>query len=112
MEYKMKVVITDPKTPEGMTNALFFDLECNFVCDENQYGNGHYATIRGENFHEQIIDLRYDKSFNRNNKENWLEKWAKSYWNGQNGSWVIKSLEITKTAQKEKGGESQDVQTD
>lgn len=95
MNYKMKVRITDPKTPKGMFSELFFDLECKFTYDENQYGNGHYVSIKGKEFYTQIIDLRYDCSFDRNNKEKWLENWARNYWSGENGSWVIKSLEIT-----------------
>ena len=47
MNYKMKVRITDPKTPKGMFSELFFDLECKFTYDENQYGNGHYVSIKG-----------------------------------------------------------------
>lgn len=96
MNYKMKVKITDPETPKGMFSELFFDLKCSFAYDEEQYGNGHYVCIKGKEFYKQIIDLRYDRSFDRNNKEKWLEKWAKSYWSGKNGSWTIKSLEITK----------------
>ena len=96
MKYRMKVVITDPNTEKGMTSELRFDLDCTFTYDEAQYGNGHYVGISGKEFCRQVIDLRYDTSFNRNEKEQWLEKWAKSYWSGENGAWTIKSLEITK----------------
>jgi hypothetical protein len=40
--------------------------------------------------------LRYDKSFNRYKKEEYLEAWARGSWTGENGSWVIKNLEIAK----------------
>lgn len=90
----MKVKIEDPNTPQGMTSNLFFDLDCVFVHDESQYGNGHYVSISGKEFYKQVIDLRYDKTFNRNKKEQWLEQWARSYWTGKNGSWKIKKLEI------------------
>lgn len=93
----MKATITDPNTEQGMTSNLFFDLDCVFAFDENQYGNGHYVSICGKEFYKQIIDLRYDQSFDRNNKEKWLENWARSYWSGKNGAWTIKSLEITKS---------------
>ena len=96
MKYKMKVTITDPNTKKGMTSNLFFDLDCIFVHDENQYGNGHYVSISSKEFYRQVIDLRYDITFDRTQKEKWLKQWARSYWSGKNGAWAIKSLEITK----------------
>ena len=92
----MKVIITDPNTEEGLMSELFFDLLCTFVYDENQYGNGHYLSIRGKDFYRQVIDLRYDQSFEREHKEKWLENWARNYWSGKDGAWSIKSLEISK----------------
>lgn len=96
MKYGMKVSITDPNTLEGMVSELFFDLTCNFVYDDTQYGNGHYVSINGKEFYQQVIDLRYDTSFDRDNKEKWLEKWARNYWSGKDGAWAIKTLEIVK----------------
>lgn len=96
MKYKMNVKITDPETPKGMTSELFFDLTCTFSYDEEQYGNGHYVAIEGKEFYRQIVDLRYDVSFDRNKKEEWLENWARNYWSGSNGAWVIKTIEISK----------------
>lgn len=96
MVYRMKVKITDPETPNDMTSEMFFDLECHFFYDGEQYGNGHCVAISGNEFYKQIIDLRYDKSFDRNNKTKWLEEWARNYWSGQNGAWSVKSLEIIK----------------
>ena len=97
MKFKMKVTITDPETPKGMVSELQFDLECHFVHDTNQYGNGHYVSIAGKEmpFGRVVIDLRYDSSFDRNNKKQWLEAWARNYWTGKNGAWAIKSLVIT-----------------
>ena len=95
MNYKMKVTITDPNTKRGMISELYFNLDCNFVYDSKQYGNGHYVSISGKEFYKQIIDLRYDKTFDRNNKDKWLEKWARNYWTGKDGAWAIKHLEIT-----------------
>lgn len=39
------------------------------------------------------------KKYAKNNaeiaeKKKWIEEFAKNYWNGKNGAWVIKSLEI------------------
>lgn len=96
MKYDMKVTITDPNTLGGMVSELVFDLTCNFVYDETQYGNGYYVSIQGKDFYRQVIDLRYDKSFDRDNKEKWLMDWAKSYWSGKDGAWVVKSLIIAK----------------
>lgn len=96
MNYRMKVIIADPEATKEMTSELYFDLTCSFTYDGEQYGNGHYVLIKGEKFYKQIIDLRYDKSFDRNNKMQWLENWARNYWSGENGAWAIKSLEITK----------------
>ena len=96
MNYKMTVRITDPKTKAGMMSELLFKLDCYFHYDEEQYGNGHYVTIDAENFNTQYIDLRYDRTFRRNEKEKWLEQWARNYWTGKNSAWAIKSLEIAK----------------
>ena len=96
MKYKMKVSITDPNTKEGMFSELLFDLECCFIYDEEQYGNKHYVSIYGKEFYSQYIDIRYDKSFKVDKKEEWLENWARNYWSGKNGAWAIKSIEITK----------------
>ena len=95
MNYRMKVTITDPNTKNGMVSELYFNLDCNFTYDSEQYGNGHYVSISAKEFYKQIIDLRYDKTFDRNNKEKWLEKWARNYWTGKDGAWAIKYLEIT-----------------
>lgn len=101
MKYKMNVNITDPNTPEGMYSGLIFNLDCTFTYDEEQYGNGHYVAIRGKEmpFGREVIDLRYDQSFDRNNKEKWLEQWARSYWTGENGAWAIRSITIEKVTE-------------
>lgn len=96
MTYKMKVTITDPDTKDGMFSSLYFALDCKFVYNPEQYGNGYYVSIKCKEFYKQIIDLRYDKTFDRNNKEKWLENWARNYWSGKNGAWAIRTLEIIK----------------
>lgn len=92
MNYEMKVRITDPNTQ----NELSYKLKCSFAYDKEQYGNGFFLSIEGEDFYPQGFDLRYDRSFRKSEKEKWLEDWARNYWSGENGAWVIKSLEITK----------------
>lgn len=96
MKYQMIVKITDPNTPKGMVSELFFDLACNFTYNPDRYGNGYYVSIQSKEFYKQLIDLRYDKTFDRNNKEEWLKSWANDYWNGENGAWKIKKLLIKK----------------
>lgn len=49
---------------------------------------------KAKNFESKFFDLRYDRSFRKSEKEKWLENWARNYWNGKNGAWGIKSLEI------------------
>lgn len=92
MKYRLKVIIANPEAPE---NEVAYELLFSFVHDPEQYGNGHYASIRGANFWSQFIDLRYDSEFDRNNKAAWVEKWARNYWSGKDGAFMVKSLEIT-----------------
>ena len=96
MTYNMKVNLINPNIEEGMEREIFFDLTCDFFYDKDQYGNGHYVSIKGYRFNSEYIDLRYDKDFNRNEKDKWLETWARGYWSGKNGAWAIKTLEIIK----------------
>lgn len=96
MTYKMKVQITDPNTPKGMTSELCFKLICSFIYDSEQYGNGFFLNIEVEGFEDKFFDLRYVRSFRKSEKKKWLENWARNYWSGENGAWSIKSLEITK----------------
>ena len=53
MIYKMKVTITDPNTKDGMFSSLYFTLDCNFVYDPKQYGNGYYVSLENKNFYPQ-----------------------------------------------------------
>lgn len=94
--YKMTVDIFDPKTPEETCSGLRLYLFCDFSCDSQDYGNGCFVSIRGDGFTKQIFDLRYDKAFDINEADVWLKKWALNYWNGLNGAWSIKSLQIVK----------------
>ena len=100
MTYKMKVKIKEPNTPEGMVSGLYFELDCIFVHDENTYGNGYWLTIKGKWFGQNIVDLRYDRSFDKNHPEKWLEDWAKNYWSGKDGAWMIDTLEIKKMTER------------
>lgn len=96
LNYKMMVEIYDPDSPVGKFSCLKLNLFCDVFCDPNDFGNGCYITIRGEGFFKNVIDLRYDKSFNIVESDVWLKNWAKNYWNGCNGAWKVKSLQILK----------------
>lgn len=98
MKYLMTVTIADPETPAGMSSDLVFKIDCFFCYDAEQYGNGHYLKLkkRSPEGFENIIDLRYDATFDRNNKAEYLEKWARSYWSGKDGAYYVKSLRIEK----------------
>lgn len=91
MKYRMNVVITK----DG--NEKVYNLNCIFFYDEEDYGNGYYLNIHGDNFYEKYFDIRYDKTFRSNEKEKYLVGWAYNYWSGENGAWSIKSLEIIKS---------------
>lgn len=97
MEYQMHVVIEDPNVKPGMFAELSFDFTCYFTHHPKQYGNGYTVSIASDNFEERLYDLRYDKSFNRNKKADWLKAWAYNYWSGKNGAWKVKSLIIKNT---------------
>lgn len=95
-KYNMNVVICDPNAEAGKNSDVHLKLECEFSCNEKDYGNGHYVSIKNESlpFGKEIYDIRYDKSFNRNDKTTWLLNWAYSYWTGKNGAYEIKSIKI------------------
>lgn len=96
MNYKMKVVLSITNAPKGFQNEKVFKMECSFFYDKEQFGNGYFLTIESENFETKYFDLRYDCSFKKSEKEKWLKDWAKNYWNGKNGAWTVKTLEIIK----------------
>ena len=96
MRYRMKVVICNPNTPTNMNSDLMFDLNCEFCCTETDYGNGHHLSISGKDFSTLYCDIRYDKSFNCNKKENYLIEWANSYWSGKNDSYKVKDVKVIK----------------
>lgn len=96
LNYKMTCEIYDPKSNFGQFSCLRLYLFCDVICDNNDFGNGCYVSIRGDGFFKNVFDVRYDKSFNLDEPDIWLKNWAKNYWNGRNGSWKIKSIQILK----------------
>ena len=97
MNYKMTVTIANPKTPDGMSSDLTMNLKCGFSIDHRTpYGNKTYLLITDEQHnHELLLDLRYDTTYNPEKKVEWLEQWARGYWNGKNGAYAVKSLSVT-----------------
>lgn len=94
MKYSMTVIIADPNTSKGMTSDIVLKMTCTFGYDPKQYGNGYAVYIEdGEGF-GNYIDLRYDTSFDPDKKAEYLEKWARNYWNGEYGAYIVKSLNI------------------
>lgn len=96
LNYKMSIEIYDPESPAGMYSSLRLNLFCEVFCDPNDFGNGCYVSIREEGLSKTLFDVRYDKSFNIAEPDVWLKIWARNNWNGCNGSWKIKSLQILK----------------
>lgn len=96
LNYKMSVEIYDPKASDAMFSCLRLHLFCDVFCDTHDFGNGCYVSIRGEGFSKNVFDVRYDKSFNIDEPDVWLKNWAKNYWNGCNGAWSVKNLQILK----------------
>ena len=96
LNYKMTVEIFDPESPVGMYSGERLYLFCEVFYDQDNYGNGCYVSISGKGFSRNVFDIRYDKSFNIHEPELWITNWAKNYWNGCNGAWKIKSLQILK----------------
>ena len=99
MKYKMTVTIAGTKTPAGMCSELTMNLKCRFAYSPKQYGNGYCVSITVEGecaYLGETYDLRYDKTFDPNHKEQWLAEWAESYWSGKDGACAVKALKIVK----------------
>lgn len=96
MNYKMIVTIYDPVAPEKMFTGLKIYLTCSVFYDPDDYGNGCYLSITGNDFQRQFYDVRYDKSFHRLQADEWFVAWAKNYWSGCYGAWSIANLNIEK----------------
>lgn len=97
MEYNMTVKIQDAKTEEGMNSTIVLKLKAQFSHDPEDYGNGHYLSIRSvDRSFENVYDLRYDKTFKKKEKMTFLMSWAENYWNGENGAYELTSCNIEK----------------
>lgn len=96
MKYNLTVKITDGR------NSRTLYLLAEFGKSNSGYGNDTYLAITGRTYRgvkttfENMYDIRYDTSFNRNEPEIYLAKWVYKHWTGENGSWDVSSLTITK----------------
>lgn len=96
MEYKMIVDIYDPNSIERMFSCVRLYLNCSVFYDPDDYGNGCYLFISGNDFNEKIYDVRFDKSFSIEKSCDWFNGWATNYWSGKFGAWSIRNLQIVK----------------
>lgn len=96
LNYKMTVEIYDPESLVGKFSSLRLYLFCDVFCETNDFGNGCYVSIHGEGFSKNVYDVRYDNSFNLDEADLWLKDWAQNYWDGCNGAWKIKSIQVLK----------------
>ena len=89
--FKMQVVIYDPK---DKSREKTLDLTCRYFYDSENYGNGHYLSIRGANGFDEYLDLRYDMDFDSHKKTEYLIGIINRYWSGKNGSFKVKSFTL------------------
>ena len=95
MEYLMTVTIKNPKEEKGMDSSIVLKLKATFGYDEKQYGNGYSVAIESDdNRFQNYYDLRYDTSFDKSKKMEWLTEWANNYWSGTNGAYKVHKLSI------------------
>lgn len=85
------VIIQNPNTPAGKVDEIGFNLTGDFYEHPTQYGNGYGLAISGNGF-DNAYDIRYDTSFDPDNKREYLERWARGYWTGKNGAYAVKSI--------------------
>ena len=88
--YKMKVAITNPNTEDSII------LHCKFYYDKSIDSVGYYVEIEGKEFPREMYVLGHFDILNVYQQIEFLEKWAKNYWNGEDDTWTIKTLEIEK----------------
>ena len=89
-KYKMNITIAH----NDIETTL--DLDCVFLCKERDYGNKYHLSITNYLGFNELVDIRYDTTFDINKKEKYLIDWAYNYWTGKNGSWEIKRIKVIK----------------
>lgn len=95
MKYQMTVVIEEPNVEPGMVSQIVMRLNAAFSHNPKTYGSGYFLTVADEEERfRNSYDLRYDREFDSKAKIAYLEKWARGYWNGENGAFALKSIDI------------------
>lgn len=95
MRYNIDIEIVNP---ENVKISKTLKLQANFAKTDSGYGNDTYVHIasRDGGNTEYNYDLRYDASFHKNLAEVWLAHWIYTNWSGENMSYDVKSLTITR----------------
>ena len=92
---KFQQFIEEPDVESGMSNQMVLKLNAAFSHNPKTYGNGYFLAIADEEERfRNSYDLRYDKEFDPKAKIAYLEKWVRGYWNGENGAFVLRSIDI------------------
>lgn len=89
--------------------SLDFKVKVSFSCDPDDYGNGYYMYIEGENepFGGQGYDIRYDRRFNHSKKISYIARYFEERYDGQDGAWTLLGIKISEAdfSVLEEGGE-------
>lgn len=90
------VTITDPQTPAGMNSDIIFKLIATLEKEKAKtYGNGFFLRITNDSSdYENIIDLRFEKGFEPEKLNDFIQVWASNYWSGKNGSYILKNIKF------------------
>lgn len=94
MKYLMNAVVCDPYTPDDMNSDILFKLTAEFAVDPNTYGKKTWLYIHGNKHFEAYYDLRYENEYHRGKEKEFLEYWARNYWCGKEGAYILKTLDI------------------
>ena len=107
-QYKVSYHIAGRKynDPEGAMTTLIFSVKVSFHYNPDDYGNGYYMNIEGENepFGNSYIDIRYDRDFHRAKKISYIASYFENRYDGKNGAWKLLGINIHED-ESEEGGE-------
>ena len=94
--YLMSVLIADSTGFE-----VEFAIKAEFYYDSNDYGNGTHLALEHSNhkvstkrFSDEYLDIRYSRSYDPDNKVEFLAHWATNNWDGIASKFHVKRLVI------------------
>ena len=97
---------------ERPTAGLMFKVKVSFSYDPDDYGNGYYMGVEGENepWGCGCYDIRYDGKFNPKKKISYIAKFFENRYDGENGAWTLLGIKIAEAdfSVLEEGGEQND----